>query len=137
VPGIQGVCDAARHLDRVVRYLPFLACILANASGSDAYLVRRIPLRDLPRGDTRPFTSASAVLQSVASLIEELDCADRCVEYSVDDSVRTWDGVDAWLSEAIRDGYDNIRYIVTPDHAGLVRVDFVAIAALPGASEAD
>jgi hypothetical protein len=67
-------------------------------------------------------------LRDVALLIDELDCTDRCVEYAVDGSVAAYAEVHAWLTEAIADGQRMIRYVVNPDHAGLVRVELAAIS---------
>ena len=59
----------------------------------------------------------------IASVIEELDCTDRCVEYSIDDTAQSYDRIVAWVNDAIIAG-ERIRYAVDPDHLGLVRVDF-------------
>jgi glycerol kinase len=85
-------------------------------------------LFDPPRGETREFISADAILRDVALLIDELDCMDRCVEYAVEGSVAAYAEVQAWLTEAIANGQRTIRYVVDPDHAGLVRVKFAAIS---------
>jgi hypothetical protein len=72
--------------------------------------------------------SPAAVWQAVEWLIEELDCGDRCVEYSVAGTVRGFDWVQTWLAESIAHGHDAIRYTVDPNRGGVVRVDFAAIS---------
>lgn len=84
---------------------------------------------ELRRGETRSFNSAEGVWRAVALLIEELDCSDRCVEYSLDGVVRSYDDVSAWLAAAIANPPNTVRYVVDPDHCGLVRVDFIASSA--------
>jgi hypothetical protein len=79
------------------------------------------------RGETLKFSTTETVWQAVATLIDELDAGDRCVEYAVEGSVRSYDWIDAWLTKASAEGHDTVRYIVDPDHFGLVRVDFVSI----------
>jgi hypothetical protein len=71
--------------------------------------------------------SPAAAWRAVEWLIDELDCGDRCVEYSVAGSVRTFDWVDDWLTRSIADGFNAIHYVVDPNPGGVVRVDFAAI----------
>lgn len=82
-------------------------------------------------GEVRRFRSAEEVWPAVALLIEELDCTDRCVEYSIEGAVQSYDRVRSWLTDTIESGRDNIRYSVDPDHVGLVRVDFSALTSGP------
>jgi len=73
--------------------------------------------------DTRQFHRTSDVWPTISAVLAELDCTDRCVEYSIENTVQSYDRVLAWLNERIAAG-ERIQYMVNPDHLGLVRVDF-------------
>ena len=80
-------------------------------------------MAELPHSNPRQFRSAEEVWQVIESVIQELDCSDRCVEYAIDGTVHSYDHVRAWLCDAIAAG-GGIHYSIDPDHLGLVRVDF-------------
>ena len=84
------------------------------------------PPSERPRGETLTVPSPAAVWRAVQVMIDELDCGDRCVEYSVAGSVRTFDWVERWLTDSIAEGSNAIRYVVDPNSGGVVRVDFAA-----------